>query len=154
MFQANLPFRSATLHCKRGCGYATEHGRTFNDRRCEDYEVPNTAPPGVWPVEGITLNQTLRYKERTVGLQRFWAAHQASVTVNYVLRCPCLRDVSAQDVAIPNDGKQYRIVQIQYPEDVDPPVMDLTLDARGDQAGIRHIPSQKARNWMKTAGRR
>jgi len=36
--------------------------------------------------------------------------------------------VSTQDVAIPNDGRQYRIVQVQYPEDVQPPVMDLTLE--------------------------
>jgi hypothetical protein len=31
-------------------------------------------------------------------------------------------------VAIPNDGKQYRIIQVQYPEDMEPPVMDLTLE--------------------------
>lgn len=102
--------------------------QSFNDGVVKIYNVTNTAGSGDMPQQTITLKQTLRYKERTVGLQRFWAAHQANVTVNYVLRCPCLRDVSAQDVAIPNDGKQYRIVQIQYPEDVDPPVMDLTLE--------------------------
>ncbi len=102
--------------------------QTFNSGIVNIYDVTNTAGPGDMPQWAITLKRTLRYKERTVGLQRFWAAHQANVTVNYVLRCPRLRDVSAQDVAIPNDGKQYRIVQIQYPEDVDPPVMDLTLE--------------------------
>jgi len=80
------------------------------------------------PTEGITLKQTLRYHERTVGLTRYFAALQANIKVQYVLRCPRLRDVSAQDVAIPNDGRQYRIVQVQYPENVDPPVMDLTLE--------------------------
>ena len=48
--------------------------------------------------------------------------------MSYVLRCPRLRDVSAQDIAVPNDGKQYRIVLMQYPEDINPPVMDLTLE--------------------------
>jgi len=38
------------------------------------------------------------------------------------------RNVSAQDIAIPNDGRQYKITFIQYPEDIDPPVMDLTLE--------------------------
>ena len=58
----------------------------------------------------------------------FFTALQANVRVNYVLRCPRLRDISTQDIAIPNDGKQYRIYQIQYPEDIDPPVMDMTLE--------------------------
>ena len=102
--------------------------QTFNDGILKVYEVTNAARPGGMPVEGLAIKHTLRYKERTVGLNRYWTALQANVRVQYVLRCPRLRNVSAQDVAIPNDGKQYRIVQIQYPEDVDPPVMDLTLE--------------------------
>jgi hypothetical protein len=72
--------------------------------------------------------RTLRYHERTVGIKRHYAAKQANALVAYVLRCPRLRDVSAQDIAIPNDGRQYRITLVQYPEDVQPPVMDLTLE--------------------------
>ena len=72
--------------------------------------------------------ETVRYKERTVGLTRRNFARQDNVVIRYVLRCPLLRDVSAQDVAIPNDGKQYRIWDVQYPEDINPPVMDLTLE--------------------------
>jgi hypothetical protein len=54
---------------------------------------------------------------------------QANVRVQVcVCAVSALRDVSTQDIAIPNDGKQYRIVEIQYPEDVDPPVMDLTFE--------------------------
>ena len=102
--------------------------QTFNDGVVKIYEVTNTAPPGGMPVEGITLKQTLRYKERTVGLTRRHFARQDNVVIRYVLRCPLLRDVSAQDIAIPNDGKQYRIWDVQYPEDVDPPAMDITLE--------------------------
>lgn len=102
--------------------------QSFNDGVVKIYDVVNIATGGGMPAEGLTIKQTLRYKERTVGLQRYWTALQANVRVSYVLRCPRLRDISAQDVAIPNDGKQYRIVQIQYPEDADPPVMDLTLE--------------------------
>jgi hypothetical protein len=50
------------------------------------------------------------------------------VKIAYVLRCPRLREISTQDIAIPNDGKQYRIENVQYPEDIYPPVMDLTLE--------------------------
>jgi hypothetical protein len=62
-------------------------------------------------------------------MSRYYAAMQANVQISYVLRCPRLRSVSTQDVAVPNDGAQYAIRQIQYPEDVVPPVMDLTLEA-------------------------
>lgn len=102
--------------------------QSFNDGVVKIYSIANTAEPGEMPVEKPTLKSTLRYKERTVGLRRYYTALQANVTVNYVLRCPMLRSVSTQDIAIPNDGKQYRIVQTQYPEDVTPPVMDLTLE--------------------------
>ena len=105
-----------------------QNSQQFNDGIVKIYDVTNTAPDGGMPIEGITLKQTLRYKERTVGLTRRNFARQDNVVIKYVLRCPRLRDVSAQDIAIPNDGKQYRIWDVQYPEDIDPPVMDITLE--------------------------
>lgn len=100
---------------------------THNDGIVKIYEVTNIAAAGTKPQEGLMLKETLRYKERTVGINRFYAALQANVKVDYVLRCPRVRSVSSQDIAIPNDGKQYRIKQIQYPEDA-PVEMDLTLE--------------------------
>ena len=44
-----------------------EEHTTLNDGVVKIYEVANTAPAGGVPVEEITLKQTLRYKERTVG---------------------------------------------------------------------------------------
>lgn len=102
--------------------------QTFNDGVVKIYSVTSTASDGDMPAEGISLKQTVRYHERTVGLTRYFAALQANIRVQYVLRCQRLLSVSAQDVAVPNDGKQYRIVQIQYPEDAGLPVMDLTLE--------------------------
>ena len=103
--------------------------QTFNSGVVRVYRVTNTAPPGVKPAEALVLKGTLRYHERTVGLTRFYTALQAQVNVQYLLRCPRRRDISPQDIAIPNDGEQYRITLIQYPEDVEPPCMDLTLSA-------------------------
>lgn len=102
--------------------------QTFNDGIVSIYSVTNMAAPGEKALAALTLKQTLRYKERTVGVSRFYAAMQENVKVAYLLRCPLLREISTQDIAVPNDGKEYRIVQIQYPEDVQPPVMDLTLE--------------------------
>lgn len=80
---------------------------------------------------------SLRYHERTVGVARHYAAQQANAKVSYVLRCPRLRSVSTQDIAIPNDGRQYMITLVQYPEDVIPAAMDLTLEeVRADYAEL------------------
>ena len=108
----------------------------FNSGTVRIYTVTNSAEDGAKPVETLTLVQKLRYHERTVGLTRYYEALQANVRVQYVLRCPRLTSVSTQDVAIPNDGRQYRIVQVQYPEDVQPPVMDLTLEEVAATYGI------------------
>ena len=102
--------------------------QSYNDGVITIYAVSNVASPGSMPVDKITLKESLRYDERTVGLNRFYAAMQNNVNIKYVLRAPRIRAVSTLDVAIPNDGKQYKIVQIQYPKDVEPPSMDLTLE--------------------------
>lgn len=107
--------------------------QTFNDGVASIYSVSNIAPPGGMPKEGLKLKiGSLRYKERTVGMSRYWAAMQANVRVDMVIRVPCapvrLTAISTQDVVIPVDGEQYRIVQIQKPEDMYPPVMDLSLE--------------------------
>lgn len=102
--------------------------QTHNDGIVKIYRVDNIAQPGNKPQEGLVLKHALRYKERTVGITRVRLALQTGAEISYVLRCPRLRDVSPQDVAIPNDGRQYRITMVQYPEDINPPVMDLELE--------------------------
>lgn len=86
----------------------------------------NAAPPGAAPQAQLEQRWELRYEERTVGVTRHYAAMQANDRVDMVLRVP-LRPVSALDVAVPNDGRQYRITLVQRPKDVEPPCLDLTL---------------------------
>lgn len=100
----------------------------FNDGVVIIYSVSNTATAGAKPNETLTFKQSLRYEERTVGITRYYAAKQANARVDYVLRCQKRRDISTQDIAVPNDGKQYKIIQIQYPDTTGLPVMDLTLE--------------------------
>jgi hypothetical protein len=103
--------------------------QTFNDGIVNIYSVGNIANDGNMPKEGLTLKVgLLRYEERTVGMSRFWTAMQAQAQIDQVLRVPLTRSVSTQDVAIPNDGEQYEIKQIQYPKGVEPPSMDLSLE--------------------------
>lgn len=103
--------------------------QTFNDGVVNIYSIGNISEPGNMPKEGLTLKVgPLRYEERTVGMGRFWTAMQAQVRVEQILRVPRLDLISSQDIAVPNDGKQYEIMQIQYPKDVEPPSMDLSLE--------------------------
>lgn len=96
--------------------------QTFNDGVVNIYET--VAPRTI----AAQPKWSLRYQERTVGVTRLYAAAQVNAVVSYLLRCLRLRNVSTQDIAIPNDGKQYKITAVQYPEDILPPVMDLTLE--------------------------
>lgn len=103
--------------------------QAFNDGVVNIYSVGNIAPAGNKPKEGLTIKVgPLHYEERTVGMGRYWTAMQAQVKIDLMIRVPPIRSVSTQDIAIPNDGQQYEIKQVQYPPDVYPPVMDLSLE--------------------------
>ena len=100
--------------------------QSYSDGLVRIYSVANAAASGNAPKECLTHRCSLRYEERTVGVTRHYAAMQANDRVDRVLRVP-LRPVSALDVAVPNDGRQYRITLVQRPRDVEPPCLDLTL---------------------------
>lgn len=104
-----------------------EKHQTYNSGLVSIYRVDNVAEPGEMPEEGLTLKRVLRAHERTVGVTRYYAAQQTNVKVDAVVRCARLNDVSTQDVAV-YQGTQYRIRMVQYPEDIAPPVMDLSLE--------------------------
>ena len=110
--------------------------QSYSDGVVSIYKVENTALPGDMPIEGLVLQQTLRYKERTVGMSRFYQAMQNNIKVDYVIRCPEVRGLSDKDtdilVAVLIDGQQYRVVQIQYLEDAAPASMDLSLEKVGE----------------------
>ncbi len=103
--------------------------QVFNDGIVTIYSVDNIAEKGNKPKEGLTKKVgPLRYQKRTVGMSRYWTAMQAQVRVDQVIRVPQISSISTQEVAIPIDGLQYKIVQIQHIEDVQPPSMDLSLE--------------------------
>ncbi len=104
--------------------------QTFNDGIVSIYKVQDISEPGNTPINSLLIKHAgLRYEERTVGMGRFWTAAQNNVKIDMIIRVPRLRDVSTQDVAILNiDNKQYEIKQVQYPPDIQPAVMDLSLE--------------------------
>lgn len=104
------------------------------------YELGNVSGPGEYPREGLKKIWVLPYQEKTVGIKRFYSAHENQIEISHVVRCPrppdrILADGSVVDpvttlekVMLPN-GRQYNVVQVQYLEDEVPRLMDLSLSA-------------------------
>ncbi|MDL2318536.1 hypothetical protein LJC74_05610 [Eubacteriales bacterium OttesenSCG-928-A19] len=111
--------------------------QVFNDGTCAIYSVTNGAPPGAKPVPVLAVKHSLlRYAERIVGVSRFWGARQSNVQIDKLIRVARLEDVSTQDVAVLEDGRQYDILQAQAVQDVEPPCMDLSLQRRTERYDI------------------
>ena len=72
---------------------------------------------------------------------RYFSASQNQVKVEKVLRVPRRAEISPQDVAVTQDGRQYRIELIQMAEGVYPPSLDLTL---GTVEQIYELPEEGA----------
>ena len=103
--------------------------QTFNNGIVTIYSVADEAQPGFQPRQALTKKAVLRYEERKVGIQRYYAAAQNQVQVSRVIRTPWTGKLSSQDVAVTEDGQQYRIDLCQNVPDVYPPCVDLTLVA-------------------------
>lgn len=104
-----------------------EISQPFNSGVVDIYRVTDAGEPGYAPVPRLERRVRLHYEELKLGLIRFYGAKQAQVKVEKVLRVPRRPEVSPQDVAVTQDGKQYRIELVQLAAGVYPPSLDLTL---------------------------
>lgn len=100
--------------------------QVFNDGVVTVYTVSNISEPGNMPKQGLVIKLQLRYKQRTIGNARFYDAMQNNARIDALIRVQT-NDISAQDVAVLPDGRQFVIDRVQTIEDIVPPVMDLTL---------------------------
>ena len=104
-----------------------EISQNYNSGIIIVFRVSDGAEPGFAPVPVLERKAVLRYEELRVGLNRYYDARQNQVQVEKVVRVPRGADISPQDVAITQDGRQYRIDLVQLAQDVWPPSLDLTL---------------------------
>lgn len=104
-----------------------EVSQSYNDGVVRIYAVTDKAELGNKPVEALTSRVTLHYAEQRLGITRYYAAAQNAAQIERVIRVQRHPSVNAQDIAITEDGKQYRIDLVQSVEDVYPPSYDLTL---------------------------
>ena len=92
------------------------------------YKTKNGAQPGHKAVEHLKNPPvTLRYDEQRTGVTRFYAAKQNNIQIDRVIRCPAVPGIDSQDVAVTEDGLQYRIEQIQTVDNIWPACVDISL---------------------------
>lgn len=115
-----------------------EISQTYNDGVVSVYSVTDVAAPGEMPREGLTEKIVLRYAEQRLGITRYYQAMQNNVSVERVLRVPRQGVITNQDVAITEDGQQYRIDMVQSVDDAYPPSYDLTLAKVTQNYEVRH----------------
>ncbi len=101
----------------------------LHDGAVSIYRIGDPSQNGDMPAKTLTLLGTLHYHRRTIGIQRAYLALQSNAKIDLLLRCPYREEVKAKDIAVPTlDGKQYKIMMVQVPEDIKPTMMDLTLE--------------------------
>lgn len=105
----------------------SEISQSYNSGIVTVYRVSDGAEPGFAPGPVLERKAVLRYEELRVGLNRYYDARQSQVQVEKVVRVPRGADISPQDVAVTQGGRQYRIDLVQLAQDVWPPSLDLTL---------------------------
>lgn len=105
----------------------SEVTQAYNDGVVTVYAVTDAARPGYQPKPALIRKVTLRYEEQRLGIQRFYSGKQSQAEIERVVRTPRLSCVSSQDVAVTEDGRQYRIDMVQSVPDIWPASMDLTL---------------------------
>lgn len=103
-----------------------EISQSFNSGIVTVYSVEDSAEPGYKPVKKLAEKVKLRYEERRLGVQRFYSGMQNQIQIERVIRVPKF-DITNQDIAITEDGKEYKIDLVQKVPDVFPGCLDITL---------------------------
>ena len=104
----------------------------LNDGMVRICDVVNVAEPGLLPVKKLHPKVALRYENQRVGINRFYSGMQNQIQVDKVIRVPKAIVVTNKDIAVTENGQEYRIEQVQDVLDVCPVCLDLTL-SRIDQ---------------------
>lgn len=101
--------------------------QTYNSGIVRIYSVTDVARPGYAAQEQLSYLGTLSYEEQRLGIQRYYQGRQNQIEVERVVRVQRAVPINNQDIAVTEDGRQYRIDLVQSVADVYPPSVDLTL---------------------------
>ena len=104
-----------------------EISQTYNDGMVMICETTDAAKPGYMPDPAATEKARLRYSEQRLGINRAYLGRQSQTEIDRVVRVPKMDKIHVQDIAVTEDGKQYKIDLVQSVPGVYPPSIDLTL---------------------------
>ena len=108
----------------------------FGDGVVTVYAVTDAAAPGYQPKPQLVKppKAMLRYEEQRLGIQRYYEAMQNQIQVERVIRTPRYGQITNQDIAVTEDGRQYRIDLVQTGQNGGTASQDLSL-VRSEQIG-------------------
>lgn len=81
------------------------------------YHVTETAVDGGMPTRKLSSFFHTYFADRRIGITRIYAAKGVKKRIDRVIRIEYTEDVLADDIAILDDGKQYRIDIVHQVED-------------------------------------
>lgn len=111
-----LPFRSDNLI-----------SQPLNDGIVQICRVVDVSESGYRPVKKLEPIVTLRYENQRVGIQRYFSSMQNQIQVDKVIRVQKALEITNQNVAVTEDGAEYRIDLVQDVTGIFPRCVDLTL---------------------------
>lgn len=115
-----------------------EISQTYNDGIVAICEITDQAKPGHMPNPTATEKIRIRYAEQRLGINRAYMGRQSQTEVDRVVRVPKVSKIHVQDVAVAEDGKQYKIDLVQTVPGVYPPSLDLTLSRVTQKYEVKH----------------
>lgn len=101
--------------------------QTFENGVCMIGKMTNAAPKGKRPAWDFETRYTLNFSERVVGVYRHREGLQNDIRIDRLIRVYRHDDVTTNDT-VDIRGERYFIRQVQYIMNVQPPVMDLSLE--------------------------
>lgn len=101
----------------------------YKDGIAKVYQMKNASERGNMPTMKAALVYSLPFDRQMVGMGRYYQGLQSGMKIVEKIRTPRRPDVMLEDAVTLNGGtEQYTIKQIQFPPEVEPPSMDLSLE--------------------------
>lgn len=100
----------------------------FGDGHLMVLKTQDISGPGEYEnIAAVPFYKFLHYQKRTVGYGRFLQGKQVDLRISKLLRIQRLPGIEIYDLIQTEDGRQFRIEQIQEISDVYPASLDLSL---------------------------
>ena len=111
---------------------------TYDDGIVEIYRLENGAEKGDKPIEKAVYKSSYHFCYEDVGFTRYYSALSAKQQIECVIGIYLDRSIKTNDIAITEDGVQYRIQFVQHPMDQEDEMRytRLTLERINDKYDI------------------